>query len=31
MGVATAAVFVFGWLLSMAVYRWRRFDERIVG
>ncbi|HTB33431.1 MAG TPA: HoxN/HupN/NixA family nickel/cobalt transporter [bacterium] len=31
MGVATAAVFVFGWLVSMAVYRWRRFDERIVG
>jgi high-affinity nickel-transport protein len=31
MGMATAAVFVLGWLLSMAVYRWRRFDELPAG
>ncbi len=31
MGMATAAVFVLGWLLSMAVYRWRGWDELPAG
>ena len=31
MGLATAGVFLLGWLLSMAFYRWHGFDEMPAG